>query len=76
MAGKGDRFIGGRVQARPQYRGTLSTRDRQGIHERWDDAGGCCEGRDQGEVKLKGKVPVSQLVDYKLLTEVLAEIKR
>ena len=28
------------------------------------------------QVKLKGEVPVSQLVDYKLLMEVLAEIKR
>ena len=27
-------------------------------------------------VKLKGEVPVSQRVDYKLLMEVLAEIKR
>ena len=78
MAGKGDRFLGGRVQARPQYRSTLATRDRQGIDERWDDAGGCREGRDQGDpraVKLKGEVPVSQRVDYKLLMEVLAEIK-
>ena len=53
--------------------------DRQGLHERWDDAGGCREGRDQGDreqVKLKGEVPVSQLVDYKLLMEVLAEMKR
>ena len=28
------------------------------------------------QVKLKGEVPVSQLVDYKLLMEVLAEMKR
>ena len=28
------------------------------------------------QVKLKGEVPVSQLVDYKLLIEVLAEMKR
>jgi ABC-type nitrate/sulfonate/bicarbonate transport system substrate-binding protein len=30
----------------------------------------------RAQVKLKGEVPVSQLVDYKLLTEVLAEMKR
>lgn len=30
----------------------------------------------QEQVKLKGEVPVSQLVDYKLLMEVLAEMKR
>jgi hypothetical protein len=28
------------------------------------------------QAKLKGEIPVSQLIDYRLLKEVLAEMKR
>ena len=61
-------------------RWTLAARDHQGLHQRMartsEDAVKVEIKEIREQAKIKAEIPVSQLVDYKLLEEVLAEMKR